>query len=54
MPQHELIFIGCPTLEQLRELEQNVKFLKAEKVNLLDCFLNYHKYFNPKLSKNLF
>ena len=32
MPQHDLNFIGCPSLDQLRELEQNVKFLKAEKV----------------------
>lgn len=38
MPQHELNFVGCPTLEQLRELEQNVKFLKAEKGRRLELF----------------
>ena len=37
MPQHELNFSGCPTLEQLRELEHNVKLLKAEKV-ILELF----------------
>ena len=35
MPQHDLNFVGCPTLEQLRELEQNVKFLKEDKVSIL-------------------
>jgi len=38
MPQHELNFEGCPTLEQLRELEQNVKFLKSEKSKRLELF----------------
>lgn len=38
MPQHDLNFVGCPTLEQLRELEQNVKFLKAEKSKRFDLF----------------
>ena len=38
MPQHELNFEGCPTLEQLRELEQNVKFLKSEKTKRLELF----------------
>lgn len=38
MPQHELNFQGCPSLEQLRELEQNVKFLKNEKTKRLELF----------------
>ena len=38
MPQHELNFEGCPTLEQLRELEQNVKFMKSEKFKRLELF----------------
>ncbi|XP_047133005.1 protein regulator of cytokinesis 1 isoform X1 [Hydra vulgaris] len=38
MPQHELVFIGCPTLDQLRELEQNVKFLKTEKTSRMTLF----------------
>lgn len=38
MSQHELNFEGCPTLDQLRELEQNVKFLKAEKMKRLELF----------------
>ena len=39
MPQHDLNFIGCPSLDQLRELEQNVKFLKAEKVGCRWCII---------------
>ena len=31
MPQHEINFVGSPTLTQLRELEQNVVYLKSEK-----------------------
>jgi len=33
MTQHEINFIGTPSLEQLRELEQNISFLKSEKSN---------------------
>ena len=34
LQQLELNFVGCPTKQQLNELNQNIIFLQDEKVNI--------------------
>merc|ERR1712196_439623 len=43
MPQVDISFIGCPKQEQLRELEQHIVLLKAEKIARTETIEKFRK-----------